>query len=267
MTAPLLVALDIDGTLVTYDGVLSDATRDAVGELVAAGHHVVIATGRSVHSTVDIWRALDLRDGWAVCSNGAVTVRIDPDAERGWREHEVITFDPTFAIRLLVEEFPAVRFAVEELGEGYRLNAEFPPGELTGTQSVVSLDELCSKPVTRLAVRAPEATDEEFDHLVSRLGLHDVTYAVGYTAWLDIAPAGITKASALESVRRELGVAPELTVAVGDGRNDVEMLTWAARGVAMGHAVPEVRVVAAEVTGTIDDDGVLPVLRSLLPLA
>lgn len=264
MTGPFLVALDVDGTLITYDGVLSDATRDAVGELVAADHHVVVATGRSVHSTVEIWRSLGIDEGWVVCSNGAVTVELDPAAAEGWRAHEVVEFDPTFAVKLLVEEFPTVRFAVEVLGEGYRVNAEFPPGELSGRIDVVSLDELCSRPVTRLVVRAPEHTDEDFDRVVGRIGLHDVTYSVGYNRWLDIAPSGISKASALEALRRRLDVAPERTVAVGDGGNDLEMLGWAARGVAMGHAAPEVREAADEVTGTIDDDGVLPVLRSLL---
>lgn len=263
MTSPLLVALDVDGTLLTYDGVLSDATREAVGEVLAAGHHVVIATGRSVHATEGVWRAVGQRSGWAVASNGAVTVRIDESSEQGWEAHEVITFDPTFVVQLLAEEFPGVRFAVEDLGSGFRTTTEFPPGELSGRQSVVSLEELCAAPVTRLVVRAPDLSDEEFDHVVGRLGLHDVTYAVGYTAWLDIAPTGTTKASALEALRRELGVGPERTVAVGDGRNDVEMLEWAARGVAMGHAPAEVRAVADEVTGTIDDDGALAVLRSL----
>ena len=58
--------------------------------------------------------------------------------------------------------------------------------------------------------------------------------------------------------------AAEATVAVGDGHNDIEMLAWAARGVAMGHADEPVRAVADEVTGTIDDDGAVAVLRSLL---
>jgi hydroxymethylpyrimidine pyrophosphatase-like HAD family hydrolase len=53
-------------------------------------------------------------------------------------------------------------------------------------------------------------------------------------------------------------------VAIGDGGNDVQMLRWAARGVAMGHAPEAVRAAADEVTGGIEDDGALPVLRSLL---
>src|SRR5690606_3542700 len=127
MSGPLLVALDVDGTLLTYDGELSDATRDAVGEVIAAGHHVVISTGRSVHATVDVWRSVGQRTGWAGAWNGAVTVRIDESSDQGWEAHEVITFDPTFVVHLLAEEFPAVRFAVEDLGSGFRTTTEFPP--------------------------------------------------------------------------------------------------------------------------------------------
>jgi len=65
-------------------------------------------------------------------------------------------------------------------------------------------------------------------------------------------------------VRQHLGVQPHATVAIGDGGNDVQMLRWAARGVAMGHAPEAVRAAADEVTGGIEDDGALAVLRSLL---
>ena len=70
----------------------------------------------------------------------------------------------------------------------------------------------------------------------SAIGLHEVAYAVGWTAWLDLNPEGVSKGSALELLRRRLHVEPADTVAVGDQRNDIEMLQWAARGVAMGNA-------------------------------
>lgn len=91
-----------------------------------------------------------------------------------------------------------------------------------------------------------------------------MTYSVGWTAWLDIAAEGVTKASALEALRRKLGTDPANTVAVGDGRNDIEMLTWAARGVAMGQAADEVIAAADEVTASVLDDGAALVLRGLL---
>ncbi len=81
---------------------------------------------------------------------------------------------------------------------------------------------------------------------------------------MDVTPPDLSKATALDAVRQTLGIPSTLTVAVGDGINDIAMLIWAARGVAMGHAPAELRAVADEVTGTIADNGVVPVLRSLL---
>ena len=259
-----LVALDVDGTLVTYDAQLSGDARAAVSQVRDAGHHVVLATGRSVHATVPVAHDLGIHDGWLVCSNGSVTVRLDPALDGGYEVVDLVTFDPAPALRLMHAELPGALFAVEDVGVGFRMSAPFPDGELTGVQSVVDMDDLCSTHVTRLVVRSPGQTSEQFHAVVGAMGLADVSYAIGWTAWMDIAPHGVTKASALEQLRRRLGVEPRATVAVGDGGNDLEMLQWAARGVAMGHAPADVREAADEVTGTIDDDGVVAILRSLL---
>lgn len=261
---PLLVALDIDGTLMTYDERISDATRQALAAVRERGAHVVLATGRSLHATVPVAHELGITQGWVVCSNGSLTARLDPWEPGGYAVTEVITFDPGPALRLMHAAMPDALFAVEEVGVGFRMNGAFPEGELTGQHTVVDIDELASRHVTRLVVRSPGHTSEEFHRLVHRMGLEDVTYAIGYTAWMDVAPHGVTKASALEDLRRLLDVEPSRTVAVGDGRNDLAMLQWAALGVAMGHAPEAVRAAADEVTGTIEDDGVVAVLRRLL---
>jgi hydroxymethylpyrimidine pyrophosphatase-like HAD family hydrolase len=262
--ADLLVALDIDGTVVSYDGVISEGVQAAVTDLLVTGAHVVLATGRSIVATLPVARELGIERGWTVCSNGAVTARLDPDVEGGYELTEVITFDPEPVLRVLALELPDALYAVEDLGRGFRVSAPFPDGELGGEFEVVGFDELCASPATRVIMRSPSSTPEEFHALVERVGLHEVTYAVGWTAWLDLTPGGVSKGSALEALRRSIGVQPFATVAIGDGGNDREMLQWAARGVAMGHAPEDVRAAADEVTGTIDDDGALAVLRSLL---
>ncbi len=259
----LLVALDVDGTLLSHTGELSDAVRAAVADTHAAGHEVVLATGRSVHATVPVAHELGITSGWAVCSNGSVTVRLDPGLPDGWALDDVVTFDPGPALRLLHRELPDAHFAVEEVGVGYRLNKPFPDGELSGEMLVQEIDELAGEHVTRLVVRSPGRTSEEFHELAARAGLADVTYSIGWTAWLDVAPQGVTKASALERLRTRLDVPADRTVAVGDGHNDLDMLRWAGRGVAMGHAAPDVQDAADEVTGTVGEDGVVAVLRSL----
>ncbi len=92
-----------------------------------------------------------------------------------------------------------------------------------------------------------------------------MSYNVGWTAWLDIAPDGVNKAVALERVRRLVRVPRTRVMAVGDGRNDIEMLEWASasgRGVAMGQSPPEVVAAANESTATDVEDGVAQVLST-----
>jgi hydroxymethylpyrimidine pyrophosphatase-like HAD family hydrolase len=261
---PLLVALDLDGTTIDHSGGLSPAVREAVTAVVAAGHHLVISTGRSIVATLPIVRLLGLERGYAVCSNGAVTLALDAGQPDGYRVIDTVTFDPRPVLTMLREQIPDALVAVEDLGVGFKVSAPFPDGELGGEQVVVDWEELVGHPATRVTLRRPDASSEEFMEQVERVGLHEVSYAVGWTAWLDINPEGVSKGSALELVRRSLHVEPGDTVAVGDQRNDIEMLTWAARGVAMGQAPDEVKAVADEVTGTVDEDGLVPVLRSLL---
>ena len=138
---------------------------------------------------------------------------------------------------------------------GYRVNAHFPTGELSGDMIITELEELVAGPVSRVIIRDPEATADDFIGLAARLGLHGTDYVVGWTAWMDLAPVGVSKASGLEHVAHTVGVTAADALAIGDGRNDIEMLRWAGRGVAMGQAVPEVHEAADATTLSVDEDG------------
>ena len=95
MTDPAyLVALDVDGTILTHGGELSPAVGAAIARAASLGHHVVIATGRSIVATTPIVEMLGLTTGYAVCSNGAVTIRLDPELPKGYEVVETVTFDP-----------------------------------------------------------------------------------------------------------------------------------------------------------------------------
>jgi Cof subfamily protein (haloacid dehalogenase superfamily) len=259
-----MVALDVDGTLVDHDGVMSDEVRSAAAAVIEAGHDVVISTGRSLGAALPVLREIGLTSGYAVCSNGGVTIRIDPDQPRGFEVIDKVTFDPRPALTALRERLPAAKYALED-DEGRFLSTEsFQDASFGAEAQSVEFEEMLSANAVRVVVFSTDSTAEEFGDAVATIGLHGVTYSVGWTAWLDIAAAGVTKASALELLRRRIGTDPGLTVAVGDGRNDIEMLGWAARGVAMGQAPEEVRAAATEVTGSVYDDGAAKVLRSLV---
>ncbi len=259
-----LVGLDIDGTLMHWGGDISEPVANAISEARMSRNHVVLATGRNILATVPVAHRLGIKRGYVVCSNGALTLRLNPAAKNGYDVVETVTFDPAAVLAAIREELPDALVAVEDLGTGFRVTRPFPMGELTGEQRVVSFDDLAAHPVTRVVIRAPGAEVSHFDSIVERLGLTDVTYAVGYTAWLDLTPPGVTKASALERIRQQLGVRPEHTVAVGDGNNDVDMLRWAARSYAMANAPEHVSAAAKARIGHVEEDGVLEVLESLI---
>lgn len=262
--ARYLIGLDIDGTTITHEGELRDVVRDTITQVRDAGHHVIIATGRAIVGTLPILDRLGITEGYAVCSNGALTLRLDPELEHGYEVVESITFDPRPVLELLREHAPTALVAVEEPGVGFKVTSPFPEGELDASERVVPWEELMAHPVTRVTLRQPEASPEEFLELVERIGLHGVNYAVGWSAWLDINPEGVSKASGLEPLRELLEVDPAHTVGVGDQRNDLEMFAWAGRAVAMDNAPDEVKAAAHEVAGHVDDDGLVDVLRSLL---
>ena len=176
--------------------------------------------------------------------------------ENGVEMIDIVTFDPGPVLRMLLDRLPDALVAVEELGVGYRGNAPFPPGELTGEISIEPLERLIADPVTRVIVREPSIEVEHFLDVVDRVGLHGVSYYIGYTAWLDLAPEGVSKATGLAKVAERLGVAREDVLAIGDGNNDVEMLRWAGRGVAMANGAPEALEAADAVTASIEEDGV-----------
>ncbi|SHI73609.1 Cof subfamily of IIB subfamily of haloacid dehalogenase superfamily/HAD-superfamily hydrolase, subfamily IIB [Tessaracoccus bendigoensis DSM 12906] len=246
---PRLVALDIDGTLVDGFGVMPPEVHAAVRRVVDNGVPVVLSTGRSWLATRTVFDELGLPPGWAVSSNGAMVVTYPPFEVR----HES-RFDPAAVVTRVAQLAPQARIAVQD-GLDWRVNKEFPPGELLGDITFESVEQLASRPVSRVIVRDPESTEEKFSGLVSQLGLHEVSYFIGWSAWLDIAPQGVDKAHGLQIVCDDLGIDRADVLAIGDGRNDIEMLEWAGRGVAMGDAPDEVKAAADAVTGGFQDLG------------
>lgn len=259
VSTPALVACDVEGTLVRAGRRPTPAVLGAIAAVRAAGHHLVIATAGSLSAAVQVARRLGVHDGWVVAANGAVTARLQPD---GYSVVEVVPLDAAPVSRLVARTRPDLRLAAEVVGTGYRVSRRFPERQLGGHQEVVgSLEEIWARPTPRVVVHGQWA-----QRLAPALRASGVTAVPARVDWVDVTAPGVTKATALENIRVELGVALSRTVAVSADENDLEMLSWAAVSIAMGHASEAVRAVADRVTGAVDQDGAADALREALLL-
>lgn len=260
-----LVALDVDGTVIHEDETMSDAVIAAVGRARDAGHFVTLATGRSWESTLPILQALRLEPEYVVCANGAITMKRDSGSQDGYRRELVETFDPGPVLDSIRSGLPDGRFMVED-ATGYRLYTQGMQDWNLENAKLVPFEELANTPATRVVVVSPNHEPDAFVELIESMGLHHVSYAIGWTAWLDIAPDGVNKGTALERVRSILGIPRDRVFVAGDGRNDIEMFQWAGesgRAVAMGQAPDEVKAAATTVTADVQQDGLVGPLDAL----
>lgn len=264
MSAPRLVATDLDGTLVRSDGLVSDRTREVLAAVEALGVPVVFVTGRPLRWAEEVFEHVG-DHGLAVVSNGALVWDVAADAPR--LEQPI----PADTLRLVCERLraavPGSAFAVEGL-DGIVLEPEFlerhplPPGARRAP-----LAELVTTPALKLLARHEELSPQDYwDAAELAVGeLVTITWSSTSTL-LEISAAGVTKATTLALVATELGVEAEDVLAFGDMPNDLPMLAWAGTSYAMANAHPTVLAAVDLVAPSHDEDGVASVLSGIFGL-
>ncbi|WP_019201330.1 Cof-type HAD-IIB family hydrolase [Tsukamurella sp. 1534] len=266
--APVLVASDVDGTLVDDAERISPRTLAALTTLRAAGAQFVLATGRPPRAVDPIAAQLDFAP-LAVCANGAVLY----DTGSG-RVVSAALMSPELlnhVAELVRENLPGAGFAAERVAAGEHDTATPRFAASTGYQhawlepdTVTDSDAVVlSHPAVKLLVRQPGMTSDEMHARVAPhlAGIADVTYATN-NGLIEFHVPGVTKATGIQGAMAHLGVPDGArTAAFGDMPNDSEMLRWAGVGVAMANAHPLARDAANLVTATNVEDGVAQVLE------
>jgi len=264
VSRPGLVATDLDGTLLGPDGTVSPRTARAVARVEAAGVPVVIVTGRPPRWLGTVAQQLDHR-GIAVCANGAVIWDLHNDSMVGSDPLDpLVLADVT---RRLRSKLPEVAFAVE-LGTAFRHESIYQLGANVGRPevSVGALAQLVDAPAVKLLVRHPSyGPDELLSAAEALLGDAVTVTHSSYEGLLEIAAAGITKATGLARVAASHDIAAQDVLVFGDMPNDLPMFAWAGHSVAVANAHRTVLDAADEVIGSNADDGVAAYLEPLFP--
>lgn len=260
-----LVATDLDGTLLHTDGTVTDRTREVLVELDRRGVPVVFVTGRPYRWMESLWADVG-GHGLAICSNGALVYDV---AEHGIRTS--LPIDPETLIRVgdvLRKRIPGTAFAVEKT-DGFGLEPSYlARTDRTDGILVAPLEELVDDNVVKLLAQhedlAPDAfwaaVEEHVGELVTTTWSSD-------HAMIEMSAHGVTKASTLERLCGEFGVAGADVVAFGDMPNDIPLLRWVGGSYAMANAHPSVRAAALHLAPANDEDGVAQVLADLFGIS
>jgi Cof subfamily protein (haloacid dehalogenase superfamily) len=254
MTKPRLVATDLDGTLLRSDGTVSPETRAVIARVEAEGVPFVMATGRPPRWMAQVVEQTGHR-GVALCANGALVY--DLHTEKIVEARLISAEDALQVVHALRQAVPGVAFAVESAQARFGHEPAYRPRWDMDDKDVLPVEQLTARGIAKLLVRHEEMTGAELHAAAS-----EALGALVETTWssddglLEVGVGGVTKATALAAVAAEAGVAPEDVIAFGDMPNDIAMLAWAGRGIAVADAHPDVIAVADDVTGSNDDDGV-----------
>ena len=264
---PKLAAFDVDGTLITRDGVLTDRTAAALEALADAGVMTVLATGRPWPQTNSVVRRARCLT-YAVCLNGAIVMDIatgERIAARSMTHTEAIE-----AAEITRKLLPEVHLAVD-LADGRHLwEHDFAPEmpvDLVADLQALRVDDAIAAvdgPVLTWLVHAPSTdTLTVVNELASEMPFGTEIRPSGLEM-AEIAATGVSKAAGLDIVCQRYGIAPSEVIAFGDGLNDIEMLRWAGHSVAMSNGAESVRAVADVVAPSNSEDGVAVVLEAML---
>ncbi|MFG2301486.1 HAD family hydrolase [Actinacidiphila glaucinigra] len=265
MPRPLLVATDLDGTLLRNDGTLSARTLDALRTTSGAGAEVVLVTARPPRY-LDALAAATGLTGTAVCSNGAIVYDIAGRTVTGSTPLAASVARRVAAA--LRDAAPGVGFAVETghhlrwaPGYGHHL-----PEDADAELPVRSLAELWTAPgpVVKLLAWSPALDADALlavaEHAAG--GGAQFTHSGG-RGLLEVSARGVTKAAALAALCADRGIPAERVVAFGDMPNDLPVLTWAGTACAVANAHPAVLAAVPHRTASNEDDGVARVLERL----
>lgn len=264
-TAYALIATDLDGTLLRGDDTLSDRSRAALARAVAGGARHLVVTGRPAPRVRPLLEDLG-SEGLAVCGQGAQLY--DAGADRLlWS----VTLDRELAETALGKieaEVGQVYAAVDQDGvDGLTL---IEPGYLMPHPTLPAVrvllrDDLWGEPISKVLLRHPSLSDDELAAAARGAVGSLATVTMSGPGTVELQPCGVTKATGLALAARHLGLGPDDTIAFGDMPNDIPMFDWAAHGVAMANAHPELKAVADEVTLSNEEDGIAVVLERLFP--
>ncbi|MHA8110646.1 sugar-phosphatase [Lactobacillaceae bacterium Melli_B4] len=263
-----LIAIDIDGTLVDQNKMLTEPTKQAIAKVRAKGIKVVLCTGRPISGVTQYLEQLSISGSneYAITFNGSTVQNADGQvisnhtisyddfintealSRKFGVNYQVETPDSIYIFNRDVSKYTVYEGFIVRLPLKYRTPEEIKP-ELTITKSMF--------------VGTPDKITHAKENIPAEVS--DNLYVVQTEPFfLEFLHKGISKGTALKELAQQLNLTPDNVMAIGDQGNDLSMIKYAGLGVAMGNAIDDNKKAAQFVTKPNTEDGVAYALNKFI---
>lgn len=259
------IAVDMDGTLLNSNGLITEDTVSGIRRLVSQGIIFTISTGRPIQGVEKYTSLLNLK-GPVITYNGAMIVDAETHEtlfERGLMRNDVIKI---YELGLSYNTTMCI-WAGNQL-YGNRLDSRIHDYKrLSGVEPIKidHIEEILDIGVTKILWYDDANKIEMIMHELSCELFSEVTFCTSKPTFLEFFNNKVSKSEAMRQIGLMYNVMPEEMIAVGDGLNDLSMIQYAGLGIAMGNADEEVKKNAQYITSSNDADGVLNALKRFFP--
>ena len=264
-----LALFDVDGTLLNIDGNYTARVKGSIARVQSLGVKTAVASGRPYFATQFLWRELGLVDTGVFCTGAQL---FEPRRNTLHKAHAL----PPKTVAALLKALRAKSYYYELYTDaGLYIERDIAPeilavhsAHLRTTATVQNFDNITA-PVVKLLVGVDIDVDGDALQNLER-AFPECIFAYArlpaYPRWLfvSIIHRAASKRAAFDFLLTHYDIAPENVVSFGDAQSDMEFITMAGVGVAMGNASDEVKNVADIVTDAVWDDGVAEVLDVLI---
>jgi HAD superfamily hydrolase (TIGR01484 family) len=238
-----LVALDMDGTVLNEEQIISEANREAIAAAIRAGVTVMFSTGRGIHSARPFIDELQLQSPIVTLNGGEVWRAPDDLFKRHLMEAKWIHQMHAMAVE---QDTWFWAYAIEGV-----YNRDNWPGDIDAIEWLKF--GYYTENAEKLAIIRKE---------LEAWGVFEITNSHPFN--LELNPIGVSKASGMIDICRLLGIEMSEVIAMGDSLNDLAMIRAAGLGVAMGNAQDELKQAADLVTVSNTDDGVARIIEQYI---
>jgi len=256
-----MIALDLDGTLLTDEKKIAQPTAEALMAL-SKSIKVVLASARPPRSVRHLYKQLEL-DTWQVNYNGAM-VWDEPSMSAVFHRpmpgslcHEMVEIVRDMYEEVLVSCEVMDKWFTDRDDHTYTTET----GKLFSPDEIVCIDDICRNEITKLMFLADPKIINRLEPLLFQKFGSRVLIVQSDPQLLQIMDPKCGKSVGLKVVCKKYDIKPEQVMAFGDAPNDFGMLQMAGIAIAMDNAEKVVKDVADWIAPSNNDHGVLAALK------